>query len=183
MYRDSKLTRLLSDALGGNSRTCLIVTGSPAKYNSEESISTLRFGQRAKAIKNKAKVNAEYSIGEYKKMLQKEKQKNKLLTQTTQALKLQLKALSEAAKDYIDVKTIIKNASKFKVSIFDNEKKNKNNNNNNQEKNNNNNKNEIKDKKYDNNNITTTNNNNTILFVYILKKNIKLNKTKIKYKK
>jgi len=50
-YRDSKLTRLLSDALGGNSKTCLVVTASPVKYNEEETVSTLRFGQRAKSIK------------------------------------------------------------------------------------------------------------------------------------
>jgi kinesin family protein 5 len=41
-YRDSKLTRLLSDSLGGNSKTCLIVTASPVADNAEETISTLR---------------------------------------------------------------------------------------------------------------------------------------------
>eukprot|EP00466_Bigelowiella_natans_P009943 jgi/Bigna1/81829/fgenesh1_pg.84_\ len=60
-YRDSKLTRLLSDSLGGNSKTCLIITGSVASYNAEETLSTLRFGKRAKMIKNKPKVNEERS--------------------------------------------------------------------------------------------------------------------------
>ena len=69
-YRDSKLTRLLSDALGGNAKTCLIVTASTMSYNIEETISTLRFGQRAKSIKNKAVINSERSVAEYKKLLE-----------------------------------------------------------------------------------------------------------------
>lgn len=61
-YRESKLTRILQDSLGGNSKTCLIVTCSPAKYNELETISTLKFGKRAKQIKNKPKINKEMSI-------------------------------------------------------------------------------------------------------------------------
>ena len=60
-YRNSKLTRLLQDSLGGNSRTTLIVTCSPSKYNEGETISTLKFGVRAKLIKNKPTVNEELS--------------------------------------------------------------------------------------------------------------------------
>lgn len=70
-YRNSKLTRVLQDSLGGNSKTCLIVTCSPSPYNESETISTLRFGIRAKAIKNKPKVNREYTIAELKLMLSK----------------------------------------------------------------------------------------------------------------
>ena len=51
-YRDSKLTRLLQESLGGNSRTCLIITCSPHPFNEQETLSTLRFGQRARNIKN-----------------------------------------------------------------------------------------------------------------------------------
>ena len=47
-YRDSKLTRLLQESLGGNSMTSLIITCSPSYFNEEETRSTLRFGQRAK---------------------------------------------------------------------------------------------------------------------------------------
>lgn len=61
-YRDSKLTRVLQESLGGNAKTSLIITCSPAKYNEEETISTLKFGQRAKKIKNKAKINKEYTV-------------------------------------------------------------------------------------------------------------------------
>ena len=56
-YRDSKLTRLLQESLGGNSKTSLIVTISPSSYNTEETISSLNFGQRAMKVKNKPKVN------------------------------------------------------------------------------------------------------------------------------
>ena len=65
-YRDSKLTRVLQDSLGGNSKTTLIVTCSPSPYNEQETISTLRFGTRAKFIKNQAKVNREFTVAELK---------------------------------------------------------------------------------------------------------------------
>ena len=68
-YRDSKLTRLLTDSLGGNSKTHLIVTCSPAIYNIDETISTLRFGNNTQMIKNKPRVNLEMNIEEYKKQL------------------------------------------------------------------------------------------------------------------
>lgn len=70
-YRDSKLTRILQESLGGNSRTTLIINCSPSSYNDSETLSTLRFGMRAKSIKNKAKVNAELSPAELKAMLKK----------------------------------------------------------------------------------------------------------------
>ncbi|KAG4099845.1 kinesin-domain-containing protein [Neocallimastix lanati (nom. inval.)] len=56
-YRDSKLTRLLQDSLGGNSKTLMIATLSPASYNYDETLSTLRYANRAKNIKNKPKIN------------------------------------------------------------------------------------------------------------------------------
>lgn len=70
-YRDSKLTRILQESLGGNSRTTLIINCSPSSYNDAETLSTLRFGTRAKSIKNKAKVNAELSPAELKALLKK----------------------------------------------------------------------------------------------------------------
>jgi kinesin family protein 5 len=70
-YRDSKLTRILQESLGGNSRTTLIINCSPSSYNDAETLSTLRFGVRAKAIKNKAKINAELSPAELKQLLKK----------------------------------------------------------------------------------------------------------------
>ena len=56
-YRDSKLTRLLQDSLGGNTKTVMIAAVSPVDYNYEESISTLRYASRAKFIQNKPKIN------------------------------------------------------------------------------------------------------------------------------
>ncbi|KAL9044482.1 MAG: hypothetical protein Q9214_002379, partial [Letrouitia sp. 1 TL-2023] len=70
-YRDSKLTRILQESLGGNSRTTLIINCSPSSYNDAETISTLRFGVRAKTIKNKPKINAELSPLELKQLLKK----------------------------------------------------------------------------------------------------------------
>ena len=68
-YRDSKLTRILQENLGGNSITCLILCCSPSSDNDYETLSTLRFGRRAKNIKNKAVVNSEASPAEMKSRL------------------------------------------------------------------------------------------------------------------
>ncbi|OWF43762.1 chromosome-associated kinesin KIF4A-like [Mizuhopecten yessoensis] len=56
-YRDSKLTRLLQDSLGGNSHTVMIACVSPADSNMEETLNTLRYADRARKIKNKPIVN------------------------------------------------------------------------------------------------------------------------------
>lgn len=56
-YRDSKLTRLLQDSLGGNSKTIMVANIGPASYNYDESLTTLRYANRAKNIKNKPKIN------------------------------------------------------------------------------------------------------------------------------
>lgn len=56
-YRNSKLTRLLSGSLGGNSKTLLIACISPLKLNLDETLNTLRFASRTKRIKNKAVIN------------------------------------------------------------------------------------------------------------------------------
>ena len=56
-YRDSKLTRLLQDSLGGNTKTLMIACLSPADRNYEETLSTLRYANRAKSIKNKPRIN------------------------------------------------------------------------------------------------------------------------------
>jgi hypothetical protein len=56
-YRDSKLTRILQDSLGGNSRTTMIACCSPAEYNYVETLNTLQYASRARNIKNKPVVN------------------------------------------------------------------------------------------------------------------------------
>ncbi|XP_031384520.1 kinesin-like protein KIN-1 isoform X2 [Punica granatum] len=66
-YRDSKLTRILQDALGGNSRTALLCCCSPSPSNAAETLSTLRFGARAKHIK--ASPNIESNEDKHAKVL------------------------------------------------------------------------------------------------------------------
>lgn len=56
-FRDSKLTRLLEDSLGGNTRTVMLANIGPADYNASETLSTLRYADRAKRIQNKPRVN------------------------------------------------------------------------------------------------------------------------------
>jgi hypothetical protein len=56
-YRDSKLTRLLQDSLGGNSKTIMVANIGPASYNYDETLTTLRYASRAKSIKNKPRIN------------------------------------------------------------------------------------------------------------------------------
>ncbi|KAF9894248.1 kinesin motor protein cin8 [Aspergillus nanangensis] len=57
-YRESKLTRLLQDSLGGQTKTCIIATVSPSRTNLEETISTLDYAFRAKNIRNKPQINS-----------------------------------------------------------------------------------------------------------------------------
>jgi len=59
--RESKLTRLLQDSLGGRTKTCIIATVSPARCNMEETLSTLDYALRAKSIRNKPEINQRMS--------------------------------------------------------------------------------------------------------------------------
>lgn len=56
-YRESKLTRLLQDSLGGNTKTVMIANIGPADYNYDETMNTLRYASRAKNIQNKPRIN------------------------------------------------------------------------------------------------------------------------------
>ncbi|KAI3894274.1 hypothetical protein MKW92_044125 [Papaver armeniacum] len=67
-YRDSKLTRFLQDSLGGNCRTALLCCCSPSTLNSSESLSTIRFGARAKHIKTSPKATPSEDKVEKKEM-------------------------------------------------------------------------------------------------------------------
>ncbi|XVE87082.1 hypothetical protein DITRI_Ditri18aG0087800 [Diplodiscus trichospermus] len=69
-YRDSKLTRLLQDSLGGNSKTVMIACISPADINAEESLNTLKYANRARNIQNKPVVNRDLISNEMQKMRQ-----------------------------------------------------------------------------------------------------------------
>ncbi len=63
-FRDSKLTFILKNSLGGNAKTTLLVTCSPHAFNAEETVSTLRFAQRAKLIKNRVRQNRQLSVAD-----------------------------------------------------------------------------------------------------------------------
>ena len=90
-YRDSKLTRILSESLGGNSKTTLIIAASPAHDNIEETISTLKFGKRAKMIKNKTKVNSILSVAELERMLANAEKENEKLKGKIKDLEYEVK--------------------------------------------------------------------------------------------
>lgn len=69
-YRDSKLTRLLQDSLGGNSKTVMIACISPADINAEETLNTLKYANRARNIQNKPVANRDLISNEMQQMRQ-----------------------------------------------------------------------------------------------------------------
>ncbi|CAG0916136.1 unnamed protein product [Notodromas monacha] len=89
-YRDSKLTRILQESLGGNARTTIVICASPASYNDAETKSTLEFGKRAKTIKNVVSVNLELTAEEWKRRFEKERDKALRLKTTVDALMAEL---------------------------------------------------------------------------------------------
>ncbi|XP_041825040.1 kinesin-1 heavy chain-like isoform X3 [Melanotaenia boesemani] len=89
-YRDSKMTRILQDSLGGNCRTTMVICCSPSSFNDAETRSTLLFGQRAKTIKNTVTLNVELTAEQWKNKWEKEKEKNKTLKNTVTRLENEL---------------------------------------------------------------------------------------------
>ncbi|ETM42823.1 hypothetical protein L914_11596 [Phytophthora nicotianae] len=84
-YRDSKLTRLLQDSLGGNTKTLMVAAVSPADYNYDETLSTLRYANRAKNIKNKPIVNEDPKDAKLREYKEEIERLRKMLESQTQA--------------------------------------------------------------------------------------------------
>jgi len=96
-YRDSKLTRILEDSLGGNCKTTMMAMISPSSDAFGESLSTLKFATRAKKIKNEARINEDvdqrallrkYEV-ELKRLKQELEQKNSQITENQHLLQLE----------------------------------------------------------------------------------------------
>ncbi|XP_050689036.1 kinesin-like protein KIF11-B [Eriocheir sinensis] len=100
-YRESKLTRLLQDALGGRTKTSVIATISPASVNQEETLSTLDYAHRAKNIQNKPEVNQKLNkreligIGHIRSLETELEKKTELFCQVSQELETTSLALSD----------------------------------------------------------------------------------------
>ncbi|XP_018404227.1 PREDICTED: chromosome-associated kinesin KIF4 [Cyphomyrmex costatus] len=92
-YRDSKLTRLLQDSLGGNSMTLMVACVSPADYNLDETLSTLRYADRARKIKNKPIVNQDPKVAEINRL-------NKLVQELRLALANQELGIMTCPKEH-----------------------------------------------------------------------------------
>ncbi|KAJ8952702.1 hypothetical protein NQ318_021019 [Aromia moschata] len=102
-YRDSKLTRLLQDSLGGNSKTIMIANIGPANMNYEETIITLRYAYRAKSIKNSPVKNEDIKEGKLL-LLQQEIERLKQLIMAKSNGELNINEIDEESSESEDVK-------------------------------------------------------------------------------
>ncbi|EUB62238.1 Kinesin heavy chain [Echinococcus granulosus] len=90
-YRDSKLTRILQESLGGNAKTTMVICVSPSSYNESETKSTLLFGMRAKTIKNIVTVNEELTADEWRRRYERLQAKARRMKEIITRLEAELK--------------------------------------------------------------------------------------------
>ena len=116
-FRDSKLTRILKESLGGNFKTYLIVTCSPHSFNMDEIISSLNFAKRVKCIKNKYKINIKYSYEELQDLVDKLNEKlniaNNQINKLLKGEKIETNLIKHSNTNY-----------NTKVELYEKEKKN-----------------------------------------------------------
>jgi len=115
-YRDSKLTRLLQNALGGSSKTIMICALSPASSNYEETLSTLRYADRAKKIKNTATVN-ENPQDRLLRELKEENQKLKEMMEQMQKGMVDTQAMEAMAEKQQEIQDVEKELREMQKSF------------------------------------------------------------------
>ncbi|XP_061164849.1 chromosome-associated kinesin KIF4-like [Saccostrea echinata] len=106
-YRDSKLTRLLQDSLGGNSYTLMIACVSPADSNMEETLNTLRYADRARKIKNKPVINRDPQAAEIYRLKQLVQQLQVQLVNTGGGVSLMSIDTTSSSSSSEDLKSIV----------------------------------------------------------------------------
>ncbi|XP_062975639.1 kinesin-like protein KIF17 [Elgaria multicarinata webbii] len=97
-YRDSKLTRVLQDSLGGNTKTLMVACLSPADNNYDETLSTLRYAHRAKNIRNKPRINEDPKDALLREYQEEIKKLRAVLAQQMNVMELSHLLHSEAAQ-------------------------------------------------------------------------------------
>ncbi|XP_017143154.1 kinesin-like protein Klp98A isoform X2 [Drosophila miranda] len=116
-YRDSILTWLLKDSLGGNSKTIMIAALSPADCNYSETLSTLRYANRAKNIINKPTVNEDSNVKLIRELREEINKLKSMLTGDTQSLQPSLKVLADLQKKEAQEKVLTEEwTEKWKVA-------------------------------------------------------------------
>nr|CAH7750293.1 unnamed protein product [Callosobruchus chinensis] len=119
-YRDSKLTRLLKDSLGGNCQTVMIANVSPSSISYEDTYNTLKYASRAKKIKTTVKrnvVNVELHISQYVKMVDQLKEENELLKKQLQEERDQKQAYTDLQKENEMLKQKLETAGDIKQPV------------------------------------------------------------------
>jgi hypothetical protein len=102
-YRESNLTKILMNALGGNSKTVMICALSPAKINTDETITTLRYAERAKKIQNKAIINESQTDKTIRLLKEENLELKKMIEDLNKKFNMNMPINDEEKKKFIDL--------------------------------------------------------------------------------